>query len=387
MLPSASDAPPFVLIGNPGSRRVELFQAALQGLGLAPARLVAYADLLAGRADLSAAVAPGAVVRIESPGKDFAVERMLLELGADAAEDEPGGYERIPRAQAERLEFDKGRILALRQWYMGLRAALRLIERQLAASPPHRMMASPDEIALMFDKRACHARLERAGVAVPRSLGPVESYAELVAAMQQAGMARVFIKPAHGSSASGVVAYQHSHTRCLATSTAELVQAQGELRLYNSRRLREYRRPEQVAALIDAVCHQRAHVEQWVPKASIADKVFDLRVVMIAGRARHVVVRSSHGPMTNLHLLNARGDWDAVRERMGAESWQRARQTCEQVAECFPASLHAGIDLLIGTSYRSHAVLEVNAFGDLLPGVLCDGADTYTAEILAILRG
>src|SRR5262245_36966858 len=126
-LPSASEAPPFVVVGNPGSRRVELCQAALGGLALPPARGVAYADLRAGRAHLASAVRPGAVVRIESPGKDFVVEQALLALGADEQDAEHCRYERLARAAVERLLFEKGRILPLRQWYLGLQAALRLI--------------------------------------------------------------------------------------------------------------------------------------------------------------------------------------------------------------------------------------------------------------------
>ena len=34
---------------------------------------------------------------------------------------------------------------------------------------------------------------------------------------------------------------------------------------------------------------------------------------------------------------------------------------------CFPKSLYAGIDLRISPDYQHHQVLEVNAFGDLLP--------------------
>jgi hypothetical protein len=386
MWPSASSAPPFVVVGNPGDRRVELFQAALGGLGLPPAQVVAYTDLLAGNAQLASAVSPGAIVRIESPGRDFAVEQALLLLGAGEPDDEDACYERIEPAAVEQLTFDKGRLLPLRQWYLGLRAALRLIERQLAACPPHRLMAWPGDILTMFDKRACHARLLGAGVALPQSLGPVHSYDELVAAMEQARCLRVFVKPAHGSSASGVVAYQISQGRHLATTTVELVREQGQLRLYNSRQLREYREPAEVVTLLNAICRQRAHVERWVPKASIAGRVFDLRVVMIAGRARHVVVRTSRGPMTNLHLLNQRGVWADVLARMGDAAWDDARRTCELAMACFPNSLYAGIDLLIGTDYRRHAVLEVNAFGDLLPGALWDGADTYTAEIRAVLE-
>src|SRR4029079_6966565 len=98
-----------------------------------------------------------------------------------------------------------------------------------------------------------------------------------------------------------------------------------------------------------------------------------------------VVVRMSRGPLTNLHLLNQRGPWDDVRARMGDAAWADARRTGEMAVACFPASLYAGIDLLIAADYRRHAVLEVNAFGDLLPGVLWDGMDTYTTEIVAML--
>jgi hypothetical protein len=70
--------------------------------------------------------------------------------------------------------------------------------------------------------------------------------------------------------------------------------------------------------------------------------------------------------------------------RMGEEAWHDAMNTCERVAACFPDSLYCGIDLLIAAGFKHHAVAEVNAFGDLLPGTLSEGVDTYTAEILAM---
>ncbi len=385
MSPSASDGGPvgFVVVGNPGSRRVELFQAALGRLGLPPAQVVAYADLLAGRECLAGAIQPGALVRIELPGKDFEVERALLIAGADAAEAE--GCEWIGCAAAERLMFEKGRILPSRQWYLGWCAALRLVERQLAACPAHRLMSAPADIALMFDKCGCHQRLAGAGVPVPRALGPLDSYDQLLDQMRQTGRARVFVKLAHSSSASGVVAYQASRDRHQATTTVEMVRQGGELRLYNSRRIRVYRDQREIAELIEALCRHRVHVEEWLPKAGFANRTFDLRVVVIGGRARHLVARLSRGPMTNLHLLNERGDIDAVLGRIGPVAWEAARQSCERAMRCFGGSLYGGVDLLISADYRRHAILEVNAFGDLLPGVLCDGVDTYAAEILAML--
>jgi hypothetical protein len=55
----------FVVIGNPGGRRVELFQAALNELRLPAARVVSYLDLLSGKETLPRLVREGTVVRIE----------------------------------------------------------------------------------------------------------------------------------------------------------------------------------------------------------------------------------------------------------------------------------------------------------------------------------
>ena len=129
------------------------------------------------------------------------------------------------------------------------------------------------------------------------------------------------------------------------------------------------------------------HVERWVPKAGIDGQTFDLRVVVIAGRAEHVVVRMARGPMTNLHLGNSRGDPTALREKMKDGAWEAAMASCERAASAFPRSLLAGVDLLIAPGYRRHAVLEVNAFGDLLHGVLARGLDTHSAEVEALLEG
>jgi len=391
MLPSGSDARPlaFVVVGNPDGRRVTLFQEALARLDLPAARVVPYVDLLSGQVSLPDVVPPGAVVRIESPGKDFEVERLLLAAGADAAKEE-GAFAYIPRDVVEQLPFDKGRLLYPRQWHLGFCEVLRQIKAQLALCPAHHLMNAPEDIWAMFDKRLCHARMVRNGVAVPRSLGPVTCFDDLRACMQESGYPRVFVKLAHGSSASGVVAYQVNGHRHHATTTVETARQGDELRLYNTRRIRVHRDVREIAALIDALCQHRVHVEQWIPKAMLEGQAFDLRVVMVgsgapAATVTHVVVRQSRSPMTNLHLLNDRGDVESVLARLDPEHWDAARRTCAQAMACFPNSMYAGIDLLITPDYRHHAVLEINAFGDLLPGVLYQGRDTYETEIMAML--
>ena len=40
---------------------------------------------------------------------------------------------------------------------------------------------------------------------------------------------------------------------------------------------------------------------------------------------------------------------------------------------------------MILPDWEQHAVLEINAFGDLLPGILWNGMDTYASEVKALL--
>jgi hypothetical protein len=374
-----------VTIGNPSSVRVASFQSALERSGQPPSEVVSYLDLLEGRLGLEQALREGDFLRIESPGQEFEVEKRLIALGA-GVEDEPGPS-RIGRDEALRLPFDRGRIWFPRQWFLGFRELLRRVDRQRAACSWHVAMNAPSEIEVMFDKPRCHGFLTSLGVSCPQSLGPIRSYDELRQRMREAGMTRVFVKLAHGSSASGVVAFAVGPRALLAITTAEVVREGGEVRLYNSRAIRRIENEREIAVLVDVLALEGVQVERWVPKAGIDDHVFDLRVVVIAGKARHVVVRMSRGPLTNLHLKNQRSDPSALRSLMAEEAWDAAMGEAERASAAFPGSLHAGVDLLIAPGYRRRAVLEVNAFGDLLHGVTDQGLSTHEAEIRAMLGG
>ncbi|MEE6263728.1 STM4014 family protein [Plantactinospora sonchi] len=351
---------PLVVVGNPENRRVTLFRAAATEAGI-PVSVLPWRQLAAGPVRLPA----GATVRIDSPGEDAEVDRLLR--GADRP-------------------AEHGEIVGLGRWYAGLRAALRRLA-VAADNAGATLLNAPDEILAMFDKRACHARLVSAGVPVPPALprSPVD-YLGLRAAMRAVGWSRVFVKPAHGSSASGVLAVQTAPGgRIRATTPVELAP---DGRLFNSLRVRDYTDERDVAAIVDRLAPDGLHVERWFPKVGLADRTIDLRVLVIAGTPGHIVVRASRGPLTNLHLGNARGDLDAVRAAMGAPAYEAALHSCVSAAACFPGSQHAGVDLLIGTDWRRHAVAEVNAFGDLLPGVLDRfGRDSYAAALHALRTG
>jgi len=372
---------PTLLIGVPGSRRTQLFQTALSRVGKRAARVVSFIDLLSEKTIITDLISAETVVRVDSPGKDFETERALLHAGCEAAQDEH--FASITHKEIERLGFERGRILYPRQWYLGLCKALRIVESQL---PDCFLMNSFDDIAVMFDKPRCQALLRDHSVPIAEGLGEIESFADLRHRMTDTGCARVFIKPAHGSSASGVIAYQTNGFKHRATTTVEVQKQGNELHLYNSRRIRLYQDVDEIAALVDELCRHRVYVERWLPKAGIDGRTFDLRLVVIGRRAMHSVVRLGRHPMTNLHLLGGRGSLEKVLQKIGNVGWAGIQRTCEEVmTTCFPGSLYAGIDVRVSPDFRHHQVLEVNAFGDLLPDVLCNGKDTYETEIEILL--
>ncbi|MFJ7057676.1 STM4014 family protein [Streptomyces griseobrunneus] len=366
--PGSAPAARFAVVGNPENRRVAFFQEAVRAAGLEPPRVVSWLQVLGGEA----AFEPGETVRIDSPGENAEVERLLR--GVD----------------------DPTRVEGSARWYAGFLTAVGEVARAASAAGAE-VLTSPGDIAALFDKRLCHALLEDAAVPVPASptSGPraarVRDWSDVRALMREHRMPRAFVKLAHGSSASGVLAVETAGPGRVRASTS--VERDAEGRLFNSLRVRRYTTEREVGALVDALAPDGLHIERWLPKASQRGRAADLRIVVVGGRATHAVVRTSLSPMTNLHLGGARGDLDEVRAAVSAVGgcWREALAMCERAAACFPGTLCVGVDLLPGAGWRRFAVGEVNAFGDLLPGLTglpgsgAEGLDTYAAQVAAVL--
>ncbi|WP_327233413.1 STM4014 family protein [Streptomyces sp. NBC_01317] len=360
-----------VVVGNPANRRVTLFQDAVRAAGLPPARVVAWRDVLGPDGAATAGFAAGETVRIDSPGEDREVELLLRGAG------------------------DPTRVEGTARWYGRFTAAAHTLAREAVAAGAA-VLDDPGELAVLFDKRLCHGVLDRAGVPVPLSptSGPtapaVSGWADVRARMAEAGLRRAFVKLAHGSSASGVLAVETAGPGRVRATTSVERDAGG--RLFNSLRVRSYTTEREVAAIVDTLAPDGLHIERWLPKAGQYGRAADLRVVVVAGRATHAVVRTSRSPMTNLHLGGTRGDLDAARAAMSAagSGFGEALSICEQAAACFPGTHCVGVDLLPFAGWRRFAVGEVNAFGDLLPrltglpGSGAEGLDTYGAQVAAL---
>ncbi|QFR01973.1 hypothetical protein F9278_43870 [Streptomyces phaeolivaceus] len=374
----------WVVVGNGENRRVGLFVAAAEAAGLGRPRVVEWRDVLR---DGGHEFAADEIVRLDSPGENAEVDRLLR--GVD----------------------DPTRVEGSAVWYARFLAAVGSLRGGVR-------LDDPADLPVLFDKRLCHARLDAAGVPVPPSptsgaAPPVRGWDDVRAAMREHGMPRVFVKPAHGSSASGVLAVESSGTssgmssgtssgmssgtgrtggRIRATTSVE-VAPDGRLhappRLHNSLRVRRYTDEREIAGIVDALAADGLHIERWLPKASAQGRSADLRVLVVAGRATHAVVRTSRFPMTNLHLGGARGDLTSVVDAAG-DRWRQALDICERAAACFPGTLCVGVDLLPAIGWRRFAVGEVNAFGDLLPrltglpGGPAEGLDTYTAQLTVV---
>ncbi len=389
-MPSVNESvnPDFGLFCNPESRRAEGFSVALGRTLRQRPKLIHWEQVLAGDWEERLGEVPR-FLRLESPGRNWRVEQRLLLLGA-AIEDEEisHNWRRLPAEVVTSLPDEPGRVWPMRQWFLAWRRTLENLSqwaRQHGLTS--RWFCPPEDVACMFDKWKCQIALDAAGIAVPPALGLPRNFDELWELMRQAGRRRVFLKPCHGSSASGVVALEAGKNDIQAFSTLELTETANGLELHNNRRIRKWRGAAGVRKLVDAVCGERCLAQAWVPKAAQSGSPFDLRVVVIGGRARHVMMRLGRGPMTNSQLLGGKGDVELLRQKMGDEAWMRMLGLCESaMTRCFPLSLYAGLDVLVESNFRTARISEVNAFGDLLPRVLHEGRDTYTWEIEECLR-
>lgn len=369
-------APRYILIANPGTKRCETFReefrAYWQTRGVAAElEVVPWAEVAPrdGNLDALPAFDRPAIVRLESPGKDSAVERLLLEAGA---RDDPAEPHRDWRA----LELPKGLLVRPGLWYRGFRRVLRGLRTSFDARPHLRPTACPLAIAEMFDKTRTCEKLHAAEVPVPEWLA--ESRDVFAEVSSDGGWPVAYLKLNTGSSATGIITLARAGDRFRGVTTLAEIDA----RFYNSRLVRTLTGDELQRAA-DFVTGEGAIAQRGIPMAQIDGQNFDVRVVCVHAKPVGVIFRLSPHPMTNLHLGGRRGDYDRCRAAIPTRDWLDALDHCAEAAACFDSTI-AGVDLLFERGFRRHYVLEVNAFGDFFPGWTDDaGRSLHALEIAA----
>ncbi|MFI8619291.1 STM4014 family protein [Acidovorax sp. NPDC077693] len=351
----------WVVLGVAGSKRTRGLMAAA-ALARVSVQLVEWRDWLAAPDRLAQALRVPCRFKIEPPGDDPQVHLALLHRGCES-------LGRPPCAAPE-----SGELAAVDAWFAGFQWTMQQLAALLAAQPQASVVNAPDDIIAMTDKLHCQQRLREQGLVTAALLGPVQGYDHLVDLLDHHSLDRVFVKARYGSSAAGVVAYRRAAGRQQATTSAQL-HADG-LRLFNVKRVCSYQGLDDVRHVIDLVAAQGAYVEAWLPKPRCGTGHFDLRVVTFGARAAHRVARVSGKTLTNLHLDSVRAD---PAQLLSANDLGVMEAAAEQAARVFPRAAVIGFDLVVrqGTA----RVLEANAFGDLLPGLLWQGRDTYATAL------
>lgn len=345
------------LIGNPENRRIIDFQVEAQEQGWPKPICLPYEGLLSDSSALEQFEAD--FVRIDSPGENAGVADALIALG--------GG----PRNAG--LEF--GEISFLREYHKGFCALLKMIE-----TCGVRCINSPRSIAQMFDKWRCHEVFLEKQVERPPSERATMDASEFFAWVRDKPSGRFFLKPLHGSSASGVCALRWAAGRMQLIAPIRILFRSGRPILINSLEVQTYSEISNIETILRLLLPQGMIMERWIPKFTVPGGAIDVRVLVIAGEARHYVVRQSRSPMTNLHLGNRRCGPEILEDALGAAKCIALFHLAERAANCFPEALYAGVDILIDTSRRLY-VGEINAFGDLLPRITHRGESAYAAIV------
>ena len=347
---------------NLTNRRVKFFLEAAQKLGFPPPILIEYEKVLNNINIINDALYKCDVLRIESYGEWWETEKRLILLGTSEEEKSQLNLED---------EFSNTRIQ--KAAYKGLEILMKNIEEILKKHPQCRCPQSPSAILMMNDKVKTHICLKNNDIRVPQAFYEINDVETMLNIMNEQNWTQVFIKPRHGSSACGVVAFRRNQNQWIAYSSLKKINGN----FYNVLQVNKTQDKNMICEMLKYVFEMGVIVEQWIPKLTFQKQITDLRVVAYKNESCQTVLRCAKHAITNLHLGNQRGDLEAFRTFIGMENWVETMMTAQKVVQAIPGACYAGVDLAWDSSKRKLYVLEANAFGDLLPNVLHHGFNTY----------
>ncbi|MGF1581438.1 MAG: STM4014 family protein [Gemmataceae bacterium] len=376
--------PRYVAIANADGKRWQLYYQELKEYWAEQGRVpelevVSWAEVVVSEGNLDALPAfdAPAIVRIESPGKDFDVTRRFLRAGTTELAEQGRLSEYLANREWETVPYRKGELIHPGLQYLGFVRVLRGLRKSFDLRPHLHVSCCPLVVGEMFDKNRTLERLTEAGIACPDRLPVPGTVDEVLEQLFVEGFSPGYVKLATGSSASGIAVVHTQVPRSYAITS--LVEIDGDF--YNTRLLQRVTAGALRRSLA-FILEEGATIQRGIPMAQIDGLNFDVRVVMVYGEPRFTIFRLSPHPMTNLHLGGQRGDLKRCHEVIPKRAWLDALDSCVEVARLYPSNTIAGIDLVFERSFRAHYVLEVNAFGDFFPNLLDEqGKSVHRVEI------
>lgn len=360
-----------LIFSPPNSRRAVAWQEALAAAKLPPAQVFSYEALYeAGSAaelldDLAWQPTANTWVRMESPVHTSRDVRFLCHIGAKQQ-----GLSQHAWMQGRALIRQPGIMLA----------GIEYLAQRLEALP-FQWLNHPNAVPLTCHKTRCNQHLQAQGVPIPKMQANIRSFSALMAHIDAHQWATTFVKPASGSTGTGVIELQWDGEQLTAITAMEPVTLRsGEQSFRSHIGLRRYDDQALIEAMVThLIAGDDLQVEQAMAKPYInADECCDLRIITIGGKACHRMARVSQGPITNLHLGNRRC---APEDVLTEQQLTRSLELAEMAAAAFPDCLYLGVDVIPPNGEHEGCVLEVNIFGDLINEALFAGRNPWEHEL------
>ena len=219
------------------------------------------------------------VVRLESAGEDFKTYKSILNFNNK-------------NSQFEFLEEDFGQISNFKSWYISWVQVLQKIKR-LENTFHFNFINDPLAIGIAFNKKETQHILLKNNVVCPEVL-EATCYEELTAEMISKNINQVFIKPAAGSSASGILAFRYLNADRQVVYTTLKKQ---NSKFYNSLKIQKLTKQKEIKETFDAVSKNTLQIERWIPKWQFNKLNIDFRVVVIDKKVEFIVPRASKYPI------------------------------------------------------------------------------------------
>lgn len=130
----------------------------------------------------------------------------------------------------------------------------------------------------------------------------------------------------------------------------------------NTKKIRRMTDRKEIEEMVNFLLSMDAVIERWVPKDSIDDLAYDLRVVYQFGKIEMIQARGSKGTaITNLHLND-----QAIEVKLSEVTVDQIDRLCASAMKCFQGLNSAGFDILLEKNSLKPYIIEINGQGDLM---------------------